>query len=75
MSWNQSPINSDNCQGHAEEHGRRKICGRGNSLDDAQAQAERLAQNAGIEPPVPHLDTFRFPQGVNGNVAPPSFRG
>jgi len=29
MSWKQSPINSDNCQGNDEEHGRRKICGRG----------------------------------------------
>ena len=37
-----------NCQGHDEEHGRCHICGRGNSLDDAQAQAERLAQTAGI---------------------------
>lgn len=36
------------CQGRDEEHGRHQICGRGKSLDDAQAQAERLAQAAGI---------------------------
>jgi hypothetical protein len=37
-----------NCQGHDEEHGQRQICGRGNSLAAAEAQAEQLAKTADI---------------------------
>ena len=37
------------CQGYDEEHGRREVSGRGESIHGAVEDARRLAENAGID--------------------------